>query len=325
MVDASGSRVGIVGEINALSSGWCGAPEFEGRRKLEHLDMVLADGCGAPEFEGRRKLHGAHRALVERCGAPGFEGRRRQLFHHHHQDGRGAPELEGRRRMACICARSINSSHTRMVGLATRSHEKVRRHKGGFPGGRASSPHELSRAFGPLRARSPNTQKPLERIFTANRMSNSVSPNMQPFIVTFRFSTMPILHGACTLDAVLGGEIARGVDDLEEAIRMTPLARTDGIFHGSSLILQDDTGVTRMVPVVQKSPSAFWEIDPERTSRGRRRVDRPWAGGEEPPPPLRSPGVRRWRLAGNGSDRRSLGAAVLGPRHRQAPSIRLGG
>ena len=33
---------------------------------------------------------------------------------------------------------------------------------------------------------------------------------MQPFIVTFRFSTMPILQGACTLDAVLGGEIARG-------------------------------------------------------------------------------------------------------------------
>ena len=78
---------------------------------------------------------------------------------------------------------------------------------------------------------------------------------MQPFIVTFRFSTMPILHGACTLDAVLGGEIARGVDDLAEAIRTTPLARTDGIFHGSSLILLDDTGVTRTVPVVQGTGS----------------------------------------------------------------------
>ena len=100
---------------------------------------------------------------------------------------------------------------------------------------------------------------------------------MQPFIITLRFSTMPILHGACTLDAVLGGEIARGVDDLEEAIRKTPLSRTDGIFHGSSLILLDDTGVTRTVAVVQKSRSAFFEIDPTRISRGRRRVDRPWA------------------------------------------------
>ena len=100
---------------------------------------------------------------------------------------------------------------------------------------------------------------------------------MQPFVVTFRFSTMPILHGACTLDAVLGGEAARGVDDLEEAIRMTPLARTDGIFHGSSLILLDDTGVTHPIPVVQKSPSAFHDIDPDRITRGRRRTDRPWA------------------------------------------------
>ena len=100
---------------------------------------------------------------------------------------------------------------------------------------------------------------------------------MQPFIVTFRFSTMPILLGACTLDAVLGGEIARSVDDLVEAIGMTPLARTDGIFHGSSLILLDDTRVTRTVPVVQKSRSAFYEIDPAQISRGRRRVDRPWA------------------------------------------------
>ena len=100
---------------------------------------------------------------------------------------------------------------------------------------------------------------------------------MQPLIVTFRFSTMPILHGACTLDTVLGGEIARGVDDLAEAIRTTPLARTDGIFHGSSLILQDDTSVVRTVPIVQKSRSAFYEIDAEQISRGRRRVDRPWA------------------------------------------------
>ena len=100
---------------------------------------------------------------------------------------------------------------------------------------------------------------------------------MQPFTITFRFSTMPILHGACTLDAVLGGEIARSADDLQAAIRMTPLACTDGVFHGSSLILLDDTGVTQTVPVVQKSRSAFYEIDPDRISRGRRRVDRPWA------------------------------------------------
>ena len=100
---------------------------------------------------------------------------------------------------------------------------------------------------------------------------------MQPFVVTFRFATMPILHGACTLDAVLGGEIARGVDDLEDAIRMTPLAHTNGVFHGSSLILLDDTGVAKTVHVVQKSRSTFYEIDPDLISRGRRRVDRPWA------------------------------------------------
>ena len=101
---------------------------------------------------------------------------------------------------------------------------------------------------------------------------------MQPFIVKFRFATMPILRGACTLDAVLGGEIARGVDALETAIRMTPLAGTDGVSHGSSLILLDDTGVARTVPVVRKSRSAFYDIDPDRVSRGRRRADRPsWA------------------------------------------------
>ena len=128
---------------------------------------------------------------------------------------------------------------------------------------------------------------------------------MQPFIVTFRFSTMPILHGACTLDAVLGGEIARASTISKRRSGTTPLACTDGIFHGSSLILQDDTGVTRTVPVVQKSPSAFCEIDPIRISRGRRRVDRPW---REVKNLLHTYEARvcEVRLAGNGPDRRSL-------------------
>ena len=107
--------------------------------------------------------------------------------------------------------------------------------------------------------------------------TTETSENVQPFIVTFRFATMPILRGACTLDAVLGGEIARGVDDLETAIRMTPLAGTDGVLHGSSLILLDDTGVAQPAPVVQKSRAAFYGIDPDRVSMGRRRADRPWA------------------------------------------------
>ena len=101
---------------------------------------------------------------------------------------------------------------------------------------------------------------------------------MQPFIVTFRFATMPVVRrGACTLDAVLGGEIARTVDDRDEAIRLTPLARTDDVCHGSSLMLLGDVGVTQNVPVVQKSRAAFAEIDPAQVSRGRRRVDKPWA------------------------------------------------
>ena len=45
---------------------------------------------------------------------------------------------------------------------------------------------------------------------------------MQPFVVTFRFATHPIVRGECTLDAVLGGEIARRVESREEAILATP-------------------------------------------------------------------------------------------------------
>ena len=52
--------------------------------------------------------------------------------------------------------------------------------------------------------------------------------DMQPFVVTFEFATMPILNGPCTLDAVLCGEIARTVASLDAAVRATPLALTDG-------------------------------------------------------------------------------------------------
>ena len=80
---------------------------------------------------------------------------------------------------------------------------------------------------------------------------------MEPFIVTFRFETAPILRGACTLDAVLGGEIARRVHRVEDATRTTPLACTDGVHHGSSLIVLGDTGVTRPVPAVQNPRRAL--------------------------------------------------------------------
>ena len=107
---------------------------------------------------------------------------------------------------------------------------------------------------------------------------------MQPFIVTFRFATMPILRGACTLDAVLGGEIARGVDDLETAIGMTPLAGTDGVFHGSSLILLDDTGVAQPVPVVLKEPGGLLR---RRSGPGVERAQACGSSqGEEPPEPV---------------------------------------
>ena len=71
---------------------------------------------------------------------------------------------------------------------------------------------------------------------------------MRPFVVALRFATMPVLNGACTLDAVLGGEIARGVADLDEAIGATPLACTDGVSHASSLIVLGDTGVIPFRP-----------------------------------------------------------------------------
>ena len=97
---------------------------------------------------------------------------------------------------------------------------------------------------------------------------------MQPFVVTFAFATMPIVNGACTLDAVLGGEIARGVARLDEAIRATPLARTDGVSHGSSLIVLGDTGVACPMPVVQRAGAVLERLAPGRIPKGRRRTDR---------------------------------------------------
>ena len=95
---------------------------------------------------------------------------------------------------------------------------------------------------------------------------------MEPFVVTFRFATPPIVRGGCTLDAVLGGELARRVERLDEAIRATPLACTDGVHHGSALLLLGDTCVTWPVPVVQNLQLALRCADPGAISFGRRRV-----------------------------------------------------
>ena len=100
--------------------------------------------------------------------------------------------------------------------------------------------------------------------------------SVQPFVVTFRFATMPIVHGACTLDAVLGGELARGVERLEDAIRATPLACTDAVSHGSSLLFLDDTGVTRPVAVLRNARAALLALPPDTTPSGRRPLDRLW-------------------------------------------------
>ena len=94
----------------------------------------------------------------------------------------------------------------------------------------------------------------------------------ETFVVTFRFASPPILRGALTLDAVLGGELARGGGSLEEAIRATPLARTDGVHHGSALVLLGDTGVTRQVPVIQNLWAELTTADPAAIAFERRRV-----------------------------------------------------
>ena len=94
---------------------------------------------------------------------------------------------------------------------------------------------------------------------------------METFVVTFRFASPPILRGALTLDAVLGGELARDGGSLEEAIRATPLARTDGVHHGSALLL-GDTCVTRPVRVIQNLWAELTTADPAAIAFGRRRV-----------------------------------------------------
>ena len=94
----------------------------------------------------------------------------------------------------------------------------------------------------------------------------------RPFVVTFRFETAPIVRGECTLDAVLGGEIARQVASREEAIRRTPLARTAGVHHGSCLVLLGDTSAIRPVTVVRNARVAFFGADPATIVAGRRGV-----------------------------------------------------
>ena len=87
---------------------------------------------------------------------------------------------------------------------------------------------------------------------------------------------MPIVGGACTLDAVLGGELARGVERLEDAIRATPLACTDAVSHGSSLRLLDDTGAALPVAVLRNARSALLTLPCDAASRGRKPLDRLW-------------------------------------------------
>ena len=94
----------------------------------------------------------------------------------------------------------------------------------------------------------------------------------RPFVVTFRFETAPIVRGECTLDAVLGGEIARRVDSREQAIGRTPLARTGGVHHGSSLVLLGDAGVTLPAPAVRNPRAALFGADPATIAAGPRGV-----------------------------------------------------
>ena len=157
-------------------------------------------------------------------------------------DARGAPVPEGRRRL-----------DQEAGGVGSDGGAPVRRGEGRGCAGLA--PRRPARSTGSLdRARS----------------------SVQPFVVTFRFATMPIVHGACTLDAVLGGELARGVERLEDAIRATPLACTDAVSHGSSLRFLDDTGVTRPVAVLRNARAALLALPPDTTPSGRRPLDRLW-------------------------------------------------
>ena len=140
---------------------------------------------------------------------------------------------------------------------------------------------------------------------------------MQPFVVTFAFATMPIVNGACTLDAVLGGEIARGVASLDEAISATPLARTDGVSHGSSLVVLGDTGVIGPMPVVQRGGAVLARLAPGRIPKGRRRTDRFGAGSVLSRYPMRVCEGGAW--LGTGRVEAVQGDPCRGARDRQAP------
>ena len=144
----------------------------------------------------------------------------------------------------------------------------------------------------------------------------------QPFIVSFRFATHPILRGECTLDAVLGGEIARRVESREEAMLATPLACTDAVHHGSSLILLGDTGVSRPAPAVANARGAFLAAEP--ASRRRRSKARDAGLGEERLERVRGARVRGRRLARHGARRRGGVHPLAGPRDRKASRLGLG-
>ena len=133
-----------------------------------------------------------------------------------------------------------------------------------------------------------------------------------PFVVTFTFATLPIVNGACTLDAVLGGEIARGVARLEEAIGATPLACTGGVSHASSLIVLGDTGVTGTVPVVQRGRAALEGLEPGRIPKGRRRTDRFGVKNVLSHYPMRLCDGGAWLATGRIDEVRALLAGVLG-------------
>ena len=141
---------------------------------------------------------------------------------------------------------------------------------------------------------------------------------MQPFVVTFDFATLPIVHGACTLDAVLGGELARGLARLDEAIRATPLACTDGVSHASSLIVLGDTGVARPMPFVQRAGAALERLAPGRIPKGRRRTDRFRAKGVLSRYPMRACAGGAWLGTGRIEAVRAILAGVLGIGKRRA-------
>ena len=142
--------------------------------------------------------------------------------------------------------------------------------------------------------------------------------DMQPFVVTFEFATMPIVNGPCTLDAVLCGEIARTVAPLDAAIRATPLALTDGVSHGSALIVLGDTGVTRTLAVVQRGRAAIERLAPGRIPKGRRRTDRFGAKNLLSRYPMRLCDGGAWLGTGHIEAVRAVLAAVIGIGKRRA-------